>query len=211
MGENRPEKGDEKLKLLNHYKMAEIIFRRMKRNGLVLDRFPFVLGNLAPDLYFSFIFRRHEYDCSAAAVKKTIRRLYEGRFDPRSALFAYFMGIVSHYICDYFCYSHSPSFRGNMWDHIKYEWVQRMSGTKKISFFGSDYYAVGFHHLIDTLDGYVRNHDHDLAQDAVAAQTDLSVGTAVAEWLTGAVFCSAERVFSEQTPVSLVEETLVAG
>jgi hypothetical protein len=209
--ENRPEKGDKKLKLLNHYKMAEIIFRRMKRNGMGLKRFPFVLGNLAPDLYFSFIFRRHEYDCSALSVKKTILRLYEGRFNPCSTLFAYLMGIVSHYICDYFCYSHSPAFRGNLWDHIKYEWVQRMSNTKKISFFGSGCYAAGFHHLIDALDEYVRSHNHDLAQDAAAAQTDLAVGTAVAEWLTGAVFCSAERLFAGQAPVSLAGETLAAG
>jgi hypothetical protein len=210
-GENRPEKGDEKLKLLNHYRIAEMIYRQMKRNGMALKRFPFVLGNLAPDLYFSFIFRRHEYDCSAAAVKKTILRLYEGRFDPRSALFAYFMGIVSHYICDYFCYSHSPSFRGNLWDHMKYEWVQRMSEAGKISFFGGECYAVGFYHLIDALDGYVRNHDYDLAQNAAAARTDLAMGTAVAEWLTGAVFCSAEWLFAGQTPVSLAEKTLAPG
>jgi hypothetical protein len=183
----------------------------MRRNGMPLKRFPFILGNLAPDLYFSFIFRRHEYDCSIVPVRKTILRLYEGRFDPCSALFAYFMGIVSHYVCDYFCYSHSPSFRGNLWDHIKYEWVQRMSDTKKISFFKQEYYCLGFHRLIDTLDGYIRSHEHALARDAAAAQTDLAMGTAAAELLTGAVYCSAERLFSGQTPLSLAEETLIAG
>jgi hypothetical protein len=98
-----------------------------------------------------------------------------------------------------------------MWDHIKYEWVQRMSEAGKISFFGGECYAVGFYQLIDALDEYVRNHDHDLAQDAAAAQTDLAMGTAVAEWLTGAVFCSAERLFAGQTPVTFAGETLVAG
>jgi hypothetical protein len=191
--------------------MAEIIFSRIKRSGMALRRLPFVLGNLAPDLYFSFIFRRHEYECSIVSVKKAILRLYGGRFDPCSALFAYFMGVVSHYVCDYFCYSHSPSFRGNLWDHIKYEWVQRMSDTQKISFFRQEYYCPGFHRLVDTLDGYVRSHDHELARDAAAAQTDLALGTAAAEWLTGAVFSSAEQVFAEQAPVSLAEETLAAG
>jgi hypothetical protein len=191
--------------------MAEMIYRRMKRNGMGLKRLPFVLGNLAPDLYFSFLFRRHEYGCSAGSIRKTILRLYEGRFDPRSALFAYFMGIISHYVCDYFCYSHSPSFRGNLWDHIKYEWVQRVSAGGKISFFGQEWYDMSFHRLIDTLDGCIRSHDHDLSQDAAAAQTDIAAGTAAAEWLTGAVFCSAERLFAEQTPVSLAGETLITG
>jgi hypothetical protein len=86
-----------------------------------------------------------------------------------------------------------------------------MADTKKISFFGSGYYAAGFRHLIDALDEYVRNHDHDLAQDAAAARTDLAVGTAVAEWLAGAVFCSAERLFAGQTPVSLAGGTFAAG
>jgi hypothetical protein len=191
--------------------MAKMICRQMKQNGMDLKRFPFILGSLAPDLYFSFLFRRHEYDCSAGAVRKAILRLYEGRFDPCSALFAYFMGIISHYICDYFCYSHSPAFRGNLWDHIKYEWVQRVSSAEKISFFGQEWYGVSFHHLIDSLDGYIRSHDHELSQDAAAAQTDIAAGTAVAEWLTGAVFSSAERIFAEEPPVSLTGETLAAG
>jgi hypothetical protein len=191
--------------------MAEMIYKQMQRNGMDIKRFPFVLGNLAPDLYFSFIFRRHEYDCSSAAVKKTLSRLYDGRFDPRSALFAYFMGIVSHYICDYFCYCHSPAFQGNLWDHIKYEWFQCVSAGEKISFFGQEWYVPDFHRLMDTLDRYIRSHDHNLAQDTAAAQSDIAMGTAVAEWLTTAVFSSAERIFAEQTPVSLVEETLITG
>jgi hypothetical protein len=191
--------------------MAEMIYKQMQRKGMRLKRLPFILGNLAPDLYFSFIFRRHEYDCSIVSVGKTILRLYEGRFDPCSGLFAYFMGIVSHYICDYFCYSHSPAFRGNLWDHIKYEWVQRMAEAKKVSFSGQEGYMMGFRRLMDALDEYVRAHDYALMLDAAAAQTDLSMGTAVAEWLTGTVFFSAERLFSRQTPVSLAEKTLIAG
>jgi hypothetical protein len=177
--------------------MAEMICGWMKRNGMYLKRLPFLLGNLAPDLYFSFIFRRHEYDCSIAAVKKAILRLYEGSFDPRSVTFAYLMGIVSHYICDYFCYSHSPAFRGNLWDHIKYEWVQRMADARKVSFCGQEGYVTDFQHLMDTLDGYVRSHDRDLTLDAAAAaKTDIAMGTAAAGWLAEAVFCSAEQYFS---------------
>jgi hypothetical protein len=173
--------------------MAEIIYRRMKGNGMGLKRFPFILGSLAPDLYFSFIFRRHEYDCSIAAVRRTILRLYEGRFDPRSVFFAYSMGIVSHYICDYFCYSHSPAFRGNLGDHIQYEWAQTM--PEAVPLYRQEG-QTGFYRLMDTLDGYVRNHDRDLTLDAAAARTDIAAGTAAAEWLAEAVFCSAEQYFS---------------
>jgi hypothetical protein len=173
--------------------MAERIYARLERNGARLRRFPFILGNLAPDLWFSFIFRRHEYACSIASVKKTILRLYEGRFDPSSALFAYLMGTVSHYICDYFCYPHSPSFRGNLWDHIKYELTQDMPGGEEGPFQEAEEGAADFERLMDRLDKYVKAHDRDLALDAASARADIPRGTAVSGWLAKAVFCSAER------------------
>jgi hypothetical protein len=185
--------------------MAGIVYERMARNGMRLRRFPFVLGSLVPDLCFSFIFRRHEYACSVLSVRKLVLRLYEGRFDPRSVLFAYFMGIINHYVCDYFCYSHSPAFRGNLWDHIKYEWVQHISVPKNFSFFGRENYGMDFYHLVDILDGHIRNHDRDLAQNPAAAKTDITMGTAVAEWLTGAVFCSAARFFLTVPPRPLFQ------
>jgi hypothetical protein len=80
-----------KVHLSNHYKMAKRIYARLQRNGTRLKRFPFIPGNLVPDICFSFIFRRHEYACSAVSVGKTVLRLYEGRFNPRSARSAYFM------------------------------------------------------------------------------------------------------------------------
>ena len=163
----------------------------MKRKAMCFKRLPFILGSLAPDLCFSFIFRRHEYNCSAVFLRKTILRLYEGRFHPLSARFAYFMGIVSHYLCDYFCYSHSPAFRGNLWDHIKYEWVQRMPAPGELSFFGQE--KLGWRRLMDTMDAYIRDHDRDLARDAAAARADIIMGTATAEWLAEAVFRSAEQ------------------
>jgi hypothetical protein len=158
-----------------------------------LRRFPFILGNLAPDLCFSFVFRRHEYDYSAGFVRRMIFRLYEGHFNPRSVFFAYFMGMASHYICDFFCYSHSPAFRGNLWEHIKYEWVQRMNGQEELSFCGGDGQSLGFSRLMDTMDEHIKNHDRDLARGA-AGLTDMGLGMAAAGWLAEAVFSSAEQL-----------------
>jgi hypothetical protein len=64
---------------------------------------------------------------------------------------------------------------------------------------------------MDILDECIRGHDHDLARDAATAETDIALGAAVAEWLTGAVFSSAERFFPEPVPVSLAGETLITG
>jgi hypothetical protein len=183
---------------VNHYKMAKMICRRMEGKGMRLRAFPFILGNLVPDLCLSFLFRRHEYACSALFLRKISLRLYEGRFDPPSAAFAYFMGIAGHYICDYFCYSHSPAFRGNLWDHIRYEWVQPMPGAEAVSACEPEQGAMGFSRLMDTLDACIRRHDRDLRGDAAAAKTDIAMGTAAAGWLTEAVFRSAEQRLEEE-------------
>jgi hypothetical protein len=47
---------------------------------------------------------------------------------------------------------------------------------------------MGFYHLMDTMDEYIRNHDP--MRDA--GQTDIAAGMAVAEWLTDAVHLQAE-------------------
>jgi hypothetical protein len=105
------------------------------------------------------------------------------------------MGVVCHYVCDYFCYSHSPAFQGNLWDHIKYEWVQRMPDAGEISFCRREGPSADFSPFMDTLDAYIRNHDREPRRDAASAQTDITTGMAAAEWLTETVFCSAERLF----------------
>jgi hypothetical protein len=105
------------------------------------------------------------------------------------------MGIVSHYVCDYFCYSHSPSFRGNLWDHIKYEWIQRMPAPETVAFFSQEVHGTGFNPLMDVLDKYIGNHDRELVWNVAASKTDIAMGTAAAGWLAEAVFCSAENSF----------------
>jgi hypothetical protein len=68
-----------------------------------------------------------------------------------------------------------------------------MAEAKKVSFSGREGYLMGFRRLMKTLDDYIESHDYDLMLDAATAQTDLTMGTAVAGWLTEAVFGSAEQ------------------
>jgi hypothetical protein len=111
--------------LKNHYKMGRLIYLKLRCQGIFLQRFWFLLGNLIPDLCISFVYRRHEYRATAMSLKKLMRRLYDGCLNPRSILFAFCLGIIYHYVCDYFCYSHHPSFTGGLWAHIIYELCQK--------------------------------------------------------------------------------------
>jgi hypothetical protein len=184
--------------LRNHHEMGNRIYDRIRRYGL--SRFWFLLGNLAPDLYFSFIFRRHEYAASAGALKKAMRRLYDGRFRSRSILFSYALGIVSHYVCDYFCYSHSPSFEGGLWGHIFYEIRQRPEPEAPAFFPGFADMETDFPDMTDMLDE--RLACHNLTRSLNNGGGD-DIGPAVETAARiGAIIClSAERtVYPDMFP-----------
>jgi hypothetical protein len=160
---------------------------------MFLNRIFFLLGNLAPDISLSFLYRPHTYESTAPALKRLIPRLYRGRVHPRSALFAFFLGIVSHYICDYFCYPHHPSFKGGLIGHIRYEKNQTPGGGDNSLPGGLENPDPGFPKLMDMLDEYLSRHDRLRSQKDETAYNDIRPAVFAASWLASAVYGGAER------------------
>jgi len=103
-----------------HYKIAKRICAETKELGLHLHEKSFLFGNLFPDLIQSFFWCRHEYSASREYLKKKIEKLKKKPF-----LFSFQLGILTHYICDYFCYPHSRIYDKSMLQHILYELRQK--------------------------------------------------------------------------------------
>jgi hypothetical protein len=137
------------------------------------------LGNLAPDLFLSFIVRRHEYAPTAALVKKRMRRLYEGHFYRRPALFSFYLGTISHYICDYFCYSHHPSFPGSFWEHIVYEARQKTGAEDEKNTPGQTKADMSFLELSGMLEERLLCHGRTRGESRVQEDIPAAVNTAV--------------------------------
>jgi hypothetical protein len=78
-----------------------------------------------------------------------------------------------------------------------------METSGEISFHGQEGHRMGFHHLMNTMDEHIRNHDRVLAQGV--AQTDIGMGMSAAGWLAEAVFSSA--VFITQHTVNARNRT----
>jgi hypothetical protein len=70
-----------------------------------------------------------------------------------------------------------------------------METSGEISFHGQEVHRMGFHHLMNTMDEHIRNHDRVLAQGVT--QTDIGMGMSAAGWLAEAVFSSAEIVYGK--------------
>lgn len=83
-----------------------------------------MLGNIAPDLTFSFVVHRHERAVASEHVRRGIARLVDGQmfedFDAGFVL-AERLGSLCHYCADFFCEAHTPRYQGNVREHYQYE------------------------------------------------------------------------------------------
>ena len=109
------------MRLEIHYAIGKTVCNEMKDQGLRINERLFLLGNVFPDLVQSYIWRRHEYQHSRNYIKRKMDMLKK-----RPMLFSFHLGVLTHYICDYFCYPHSAIFDKGFMQHVIYELKQKI-------------------------------------------------------------------------------------
>ena len=71
----------------------------------------------------SFLVRKHTIEDFLAGIPESFRRLVS-HFDPIRGFDSYFcrhLGVITHYVADYFTFPHNQNFPGNLKDHCIYE------------------------------------------------------------------------------------------
>ncbi len=186
------------MNMKNHYKMGRRICAEMAANDMPLKKAGFMLGNLAPDLCLSFVIRPHLYALTAFNIQKLLARLCRGG-NPRSAGFSFRLGVLTHYICDSFCYSHSPAFKGGTRAHVRYERRQRAEFQTMPLLTGPKGMAVGLKRMLRDLEAAIHSHNTQLEQDVQAAAADipLAVDMATRAAFTAYLSSAAHRNFGE--------------
>lgn len=105
-----------KMKLLQHIGVAKIVIDRVikKDKTCKLNKLLFYIGSILPDL--NCVYPAHRITETQQRVINKIKFI-----DTSSSylLKSIQYGIVTHYVCDYFCYAHSIESLGA--PHIKYE------------------------------------------------------------------------------------------
>jgi hypothetical protein len=109
------------MRLEIHYRIGKKVCGELKELGLYVNEKLFLLGNFYPDLIHSYLWRKHEYRYSKAYIAKKIEQLKK-----RPLFFSFHLGILTHYICDYFCYPHSGVYDKSVFHHIMYELNQKV-------------------------------------------------------------------------------------
>ncbi|MCL2067618.1 MAG: zinc dependent phospholipase C family protein [Treponema sp.] len=104
-----------------HYMIGKNVCSELKESGHIIHEKLFLLGNLFPDLIHSYLWCPHRYKQSREFIRKKLDKLKK-----RPRLFSFQLGILAHYICDYFCYPHSARYESGFIQHILYEIRQKV-------------------------------------------------------------------------------------
>ena len=133
----RKEESEETMKSTSHHAMGHLLCDALSQEGYQIDRELFVLGNLLPDYlpelilnpHFTMKCQREIHIFTEALAGQPVRA---GEALPPE--YSLRLGILCHYLTDYFTYAHTPEFRLGLMEHGAYE--------QRLDDFFRDHYTI---------------------------------------------------------------------
>lgn len=107
----------------SHISVAKYLMNSNGMECLQEHKKAFYIGSILPDCIPSFITRRHSIEETLHILKKEIDKITED-YDVDKGLSSYFcrhLGVITHYVADYFTFPHNSTYPGNIKDHCAYE------------------------------------------------------------------------------------------
>lgn len=107
----------------SHISLANYLIKSMKFDELMNHKKAFYLGSILPDCVPSFITRKHNIEETFEILKGEILKITDD-YDVEKGITGYYsrhLGVVTHYIADYFTFPHNDIFKGNLKEHCTYE------------------------------------------------------------------------------------------
>jgi hypothetical protein len=109
----------------SHISLANHMLEDFRDEALIAHSRMFQFGSLLPDLVPSFVTKRHSMDTTFDILEKKLHKVVEG-YDGEEVLSmaqCKDLGVITHYIADYFTLPHNKKFTGSIKDHVSYEEV----------------------------------------------------------------------------------------
>lgn len=107
----------------SHISVAKYLLNSKGMEYLQGHKKSFYWGSILPDCVPSFITRRHCIEDTIEILKKEIDKVTID-YDAEKGLSTYFcrhLGVITHYVADYFTFPHNSIYPGNIKDHCAYE------------------------------------------------------------------------------------------
>lgn len=107
----------------SHISLSRFLINSIDKEELTQHKKAFYIGSILPDCIPSFVTRRHTFDDTFHIVQREIECLLteHSLTDEIDARFCRKLGVVTHYIADYFTFPHNKNYPGSLKDHCKYE------------------------------------------------------------------------------------------
>ena len=111
------------MKKKSHMSLARYLIDSMQNEELLKYSKSFLFGSILPDCIPSFITRRHTIEDTFDILKNELIEIIDN-YDWSQGItrgFCRRLGVIIHYIADYFTFPHNKVFTGSMKEHITYE------------------------------------------------------------------------------------------
>jgi len=188
------------MKIVNHLKMGCLIWENMSNKDVALKKWLYLLGNLAPDFSYSFTFKLHSYTLCGGRFRKLLRKLIERSGVVESAWFSFHAGIMSHYVCDFFCYAHTDAFKGKVREHMRYEKTQEVRADEMLEFNRERFTSCNYSGLVTVIEGHLTKHSQVLTKKAEMSAYDIPLAVYISTLALLAI-CQGSTQLSEIEPL----------
>lgn len=106
-----------------HGKIGKVLGEELILKGYKIDLKTFIYGNKLPDILPSYRLSMHEMKDNYKDVKNLINELIEKKLSTKDL--SKKLGIMTHYLCDFFTFPHNENYKSNIIMHELYERFQR--------------------------------------------------------------------------------------
>ena len=107
----------------SHISLAGQIMDSMELDNVFDYRLPFYIGSIWPDCRPSFVTTPHKFDITFDDIERKISK-FIANYDKDKGMNmrrCAGLGVIIHYIADYFTFPHNDHYPGNVKDHCYYE------------------------------------------------------------------------------------------
>lgn len=107
----------------SHISLAGYILRNMGSEELITHKKAFFIGSILPDCKLSFITKKHNIEDTFSTLKKELYKVTDNHNINKGINTSYckHLGVITHYIADYFTFPHNSVFQGTLKEHCAYE------------------------------------------------------------------------------------------
>lgn len=107
----------------SHISLAGQIMDSLELGDVFDYKLPFYVGSIWPDCRPSFVTTPHKFDVTFDDIKKQLSQ-FVANYNPERGMDVRHcakLGVIIHYIADYFTFPHNDHYPGNVKDHCYYE------------------------------------------------------------------------------------------